>query len=114
MSNSKLIERLDNKKTKSDVIRWNELTRKVWYKVDSVSSAFQTKFGVSYILELKNLETDEKIKSFSTSRLPNKKFNDDTQNHYIQSLGLKPKKDGNEHFYGFVYIAEPIGAKCIE
>ena len=76
---------------------------------ESVSSEFQTKFGVSYILELENLETGEVIKSFSTSRLPNRKFQDGRQNHYIQSLGLKPKKGGDEHFYDFVYIPEPIG-----
>ena len=109
MSNSKLIERLNSKKVKSDVIKWDQLPTEVWYKVISVSSEFQTKFGVSYILELESLETGETIKSFSTSRLPNKKFQDGRQNHYIQSLGLKPKKGGDEHFYDFVYIPEPIG-----
>ena len=111
MSNSKLIERLNSKKTKSDVIRLDQLPTEVWYKVNGVSSEFQTKFGVSYILELENLETGERTKSFSTSRLPNRKFKDNTQNHYIQSLGLKPKKDGDEHFYDFVYIAEPTGVE---
>ena len=105
MSNSKLIERLNYLKSKSEVLRWNQVPADVWFKVCGLSNEFSTKYGTSYILDLENLETGERLRSFTIPRLPNGDFFNTTMNHYIQSLGLKPKKNG-EYFYDFAYIPE--------
>ena len=88
------------------IIPWGELKTDTFFEIISVSNGFENKFGESRILTLEDLETDKRVRVFSTSCLPVQDFLNDKKQHFIMPKGLKPCDGGKKNFYDYKYLTE--------
>jgi len=81
-------------------MKWSDLTENQWYEIVGISESFETEYGSSNILRLKNVKNEEITKTFSISRLPIKKILADMASHnvFVRPKGFKiSKKTGNPY-----------------